>query len=67
MDLEGLEYVVLVDLLEHGLLCQNHFQTIFVEFHDSFIQNLGVEDSPSLDLLKQINAQDCNVTNIITE
>ena len=65
MDLEGSEYKVLVDLLEHGLLCQNYIHTIFIEFHDKFIHNLGIKDCPSLDLLKQINAQACQVTRII--
>ena len=65
MDIEGSEYNVLVDMLEYGLLCKEYIKTMFVEFHDPQIGKMRLQESPSGDLLAQISAQACHVTEIV--
>ena len=65
MDIEGSEYNVLVDMLEYGLLCQEYIKTMFIEFHDKTFFKTRLEESPSSDLLAQIHAQACHVTEMV--
>ena len=65
MDIEGSEYNVLVDMLEYGLLCEGYIKTMFVEFHDPQLGKMRLQESPSSDLLAQISAQACHVTETV--
>ena len=64
MDIEGSEYKVLVDLLEHGLLCTDRIQSMFIEFHHIFLKETKLKETPSRDLLEQITAHVCRVCHV---